>query len=111
VWDRVDRNPVREVRLSRSKATRHVRPLLSRDVEAMRAALLADERVSDATLLTVLAYAGMRPEEARALRWSGVGERTLRIERAVAGGGRRTATRINRESRRADSNRGPLHYE
>lgn len=39
----------------------------------------------DATLLVLLAYSGLRPEEARALRWSDVGERTVRVERAAAG--------------------------
>jgi integrase len=51
----------------------------------MRAQLFGEERLRDATLVSVLAYAGVRPEEARALRWSDVGERTLRIERAAAG--------------------------
>ena len=36
--------------------------------------------------LSVLAYAGLRPGEALALRWEDVGERTLQVERAVANG-------------------------
>ena len=39
----------------------------------------------DAMLVSVLAYAGLRPEEARALRWEDLGERTIRVERAAAG--------------------------
>jgi integrase len=84
-WDRVDRNPVREVKLPRSKRSRHVRPLLPESVEAMRARLLGDDRLIDATLVSVLAYAGLRPEEARALMWSDVSGRTILIERAAAG--------------------------
>ena len=84
-WDRVDRNPVREVRAPAARRSRHVRPLPPADVEAMRAHLLAAGAERDAALLSVLAYAGLRPEEARALRWSDVGERTVLVERAAAG--------------------------
>ena len=38
----------------------------------------------DATLLSMLAYAGLRPGEALALRWRDVRERTLLVERAVS---------------------------
>jgi integrase len=33
----------------------------------------------DATLISALAYAGLRPQETRALRWAHVGERTLLV--------------------------------
>ena len=85
IWDRVDRNPVREIKLPRATRQRFVRPLAPVTVEAMRAVLLEEERLRDATLVSVLAYAGLRPEEARALRWEDVGERTIRVERAAAG--------------------------
>jgi integrase len=52
----------------------------------MRARLLADGRRRDATLLVVLAYAGLRPQEALALEWRHVRERTLLVERAVSDG-------------------------
>ena len=84
-WDRVDRNPVREVRLPQVKRQRHVRPFTPSSVEAMRSALIDAEQLRDATLIAVLAYSGIRPEEARALRWGDVGERTIRVERAAAG--------------------------
>jgi integrase len=59
-----------------------VRPLAPVAVEAIRAAMLARDtspswRHWDATLISVLAYAGVRPQEARALRWGHVHERTL----------------------------------
>ncbi len=71
--ERIARNPVRLVRKARRPAKGEVRPLAPATVEAMRAA--ADER--DATLISVLAYAGLRPQEALALRWRDVGQRTI----------------------------------
>jgi alginate O-acetyltransferase complex protein AlgJ len=44
-------------------------PLSVDTVERMRAALLAEGRLRDATILSVLAYAGLQPEELVALRW------------------------------------------
>ena len=41
-------------------------------------------RLGDATLVSVLAYAGLRPGEALALTWDHVGERTLLVEGAVS---------------------------
>ena len=41
---------------------------------------------SDATLISVLAYAGLRPGEAIGLRWHDLGQRTLLVERSVAFG-------------------------
>jgi integrase len=41
----------------------------------------------DATLIAVLAYAGIRPQEAQALCWADVRERTLLIEKAADGQG------------------------
>ena len=43
-------------------------------------------RHRDATLISVLAYSGVRPQEALALRWGDVRERTLLIERAISAG-------------------------
>ena len=52
----------------------------------MRAQLLADGKLRNASLLVVLAYAGLRPQEALALEWRHVRERTLLVERAVSDG-------------------------
>ena len=38
----------------------------------------------DATLISVLAYAGLRPGEALALQWRDVREQTILIERALS---------------------------
>ena len=84
-WDRVDVNPLREIRIPQAKRKRLVRPLPPSQVEQMRVAFLAAGRTRDAVLVATLAYAGLRPQEARALRWCDVGERTIRVERAAAG--------------------------
>jgi len=79
--ERIVRNPVRLVRKARRPAKGEVRPLAPATVEAMRAA--ADER--DATLISVLAYAGLRPQEALALRWRDVGQRTIMVNAQKTG--------------------------
>ena len=61
--ERIPTNPVRLVRRAPRPRREEVRPLAPRTIEAMRAA--ASPR--DATLLSVLAYAGLRPSEALAL--------------------------------------------
>jgi integrase len=55
-------------------------------IEIMRARLRAEHRLRDATLLVVLAYAGLRPQEVLALEWRHVRERTLLVERALSDG-------------------------
>jgi integrase len=72
----IDANPVRDVRKPSRRPKRVVRPLTPEQVEAIR------ERLGqrDATLVSVLAYAGPRPAEALGLVWQDVRERTLVIE-------------------------------
>lgn len=84
-WGRIDANPFRDVGLPSAKRSRHVRPVAPVTVEAMRTQLLAKGAERDAAMVSVLAYAGLRPEELRALRWSDVQERTILVERAAAG--------------------------
>lgn len=59
-----------------------IRPLLPAEVESIRQAML-DRRsplaLRDATLVSVLAYAGLRPGEALRLAWENVGINQLRI--------------------------------
>jgi integrase len=85
-WRHLDSNPARPVRKPSQQRTRVVRPLAPRTIEAMRAYLLATDRQADATLISVLAYAGLRPGEAIGLRWHDLGQRTLLVERSVAFG-------------------------
>jgi integrase len=77
---RIPTNPARLVRRTPLPRRAEVRPLAPVTVEAMRAG--ASPR--DAVLLAVLAYAGLRPGEALALRWGDVRERTLLVERSLS---------------------------
>jgi integrase len=61
---RLSRNPVRFVRKIARPRRKEVRPLAPVTVEAMRAAASA----RDAALISVLAYSGLRPQEALALQ-------------------------------------------
>jgi integrase len=68
-------NPVRAVRAPRAPLKDEVRPLAPAAVEALIAQLCHRDRV----LVALMAYAGLRPGEARALRWGHVMENTLVI--------------------------------
>ncbi len=84
VWGRIRANPVAPVRKPVQKRKHVVRPVAPATVEQIRRKLIAERRIRDATLVSVLAYAGLRPGEALALRWGDIGERTILIERAAA---------------------------
>jgi integrase len=88
-WRRIAYNPVKLVRKPKVRRLREVRPLQPLTVERMRAAAgtRREHGRRDATLISVLAYAGLRPQEALALRWGDVRERTLLIEKASDGQG------------------------
>jgi integrase len=73
-------NPVQVVRKPRQRS-REVRPLPPATVEAIRAQL--DQR--DATLISLMAYGGLRPGEALNLPVSGVRERTLLVQATKTG--------------------------
>jgi integrase len=101
-------NPARAVRMARAPMRDEVRPLAPDTVEQMRAALLErpERRIApgsnglpraalnlrDATIISVLAYAGLRPQELRAVRWIHAKERTLSIGAAKTG--RRRSVRL-----------------
>ena len=102
----ISANPVRAVKPSKRPRPTVVRPIAPKDVEALRAAALrpsgieveaarpgqrqrtayaapapgtAYTRHRDATLISVLAYAGLRPQEALTLQWQHVQERTILV--------------------------------
>jgi integrase len=77
---RIGRNPARLVRKVKRPKKKEVRPLAPASVEALRTVSGA----RDATLISVLAYSGLRPQEALALRWGDIRERTILVERAVS---------------------------
>src|SRR6266511_3209493 len=83
-WRRIDSNPAKGVRKPPQRKTRVVDLPSAAAVEEMRAKLRAQERMRDATLVCVLAYAGLRPGEALALEWRHVRERTILVEQALA---------------------------
>jgi integrase len=73
-------NPARAVRKAAIPPRAEVRPLPPSVVELMRRA----SAPRDATLLSVLAYAGLRPGEALALQWRDIRQHTILIERALS---------------------------
>lgn len=100
-WNRIPVNTARLVKLPAAASTPEVRPLPPEKVEAMRAYLLAGNQLDHAALVSLLGYAGLRPQEALALSWAHVRDRTLLIEQRVVGGAimRSTKTRQNRTVR------------
>jgi integrase len=76
----IQTNPVRAVRKAPRPRRAEVRPLSPMTIERMRAA----SSPRDAALISVLAYAGLRPGEALALQWRDIREQTILIERAVS---------------------------
>lgn len=83
-WGRIPSNPAVAVRKPSPGRARAVVPLAPETVEAIRDRMLRCRMVRDATLVSVLAYAGLRPGEALALTWAHVRERTLLVEGAVS---------------------------
>ena len=74
------RNPTRLVRKAPLPARKEVRPLPPTVIERMRQA----SKPRDATLISVLAYAGLRPGEALGLQWQDIRPNTLLVERSIS---------------------------
>jgi integrase len=104
--EHIQTNPARAVKHAKVPKREETVPLAPATVEAMRAAMHQPEpsqvaaadggkrkrdayagtppgtphsRHRDATLMSVLAYAGLRPQEALALKWGDLGERIVRV--------------------------------
>lgn len=73
-------NPVPFVKKPPAKRQRAIVALAPERVETIRGWLEVRERFGSAVLVSLLAYAGLRPEEALALVWGNVRERTLLID-------------------------------
>jgi site-specific recombinase XerD len=78
-WDRASVNVVKLIAKPRVRRARTIRLLRPVEVEALRRQMLRDpdHGLRDATLVSVLAYAGLRPEEALALEYEHLRETTI----------------------------------
>lgn len=93
-WQKMATNPVRGMVKPTAAPRRKVRPFPPLLVERIRQELTtratkdpAGARGSgDAVLVSLLAYAGLRPQEALALRWEDIHERTIGVEMAASYG-------------------------
>lgn len=92
----IQANPLSIVRPMKLEHAEDVIALSPRQVERIRTLLAA----RDATIVSVLAYTGMRPSELRALRWGDVGVNTIRVQRAASPSGKikHTKTRSGRRN-------------
>jgi integrase len=81
-WDRAKVNVVKLIAKPRVRRARAVKPLRAADVESLRRQMLRNPRhgLRDATLVSVLAYAGLRPAEALALEYRHVRGSTILVE-------------------------------
>ena len=81
-WDRASANVVKLIAKPRAPRIRAIKPLRPTVVEALRREMLLnhDHGLRDATLVSVLAYAGLRPEEALALEYQHVRKATVLVE-------------------------------
>jgi integrase len=101
--ERIPQNPVQVVEKPRL-SPRVARPLPPAAIEALREYL----GLPSSLLVAVMAYAGLRPGEALALRWRAVRERTLAVEGAIVLG-REAETKTRR--RRTVRLLGPLRQD
>lgn len=74
------------VRKPRQGRRRAVSPITPDGVEALRREIGRQGDLRSATLVSVLAYAGLRPGEALALELRHIRERTVLVEQAVSDG-------------------------
>lgn len=89
---RIDTNPVAKVRKPSQHTNRQVPPVAPELVERMRATM----STRDAALVSLLAYAGLRPQEALALQCADIGERSLLIAAKIVDGERLPYTKTKR---------------
>ena len=80
-WERIPGNPMKVVKKPVRTRSRTPQPLTKGHVELLRGKLRGSR---DRALVAALAYGGLRPGEALALRWEDVGSRTLRVSRSLA---------------------------
>lgn len=86
LYGEIQYNPCRDVDKPAKKNSSPVVPLTPTQVEAIRGYMLERRNISSATLVSVMAYSGLRPGEALALRWEHVRQRTILVEQALSRG-------------------------
>jgi integrase len=93
----IENNPSRDLKRLAHR-TRKGKAASPEQVEAMRDWLIAKDRRGYATLISVLAYVGVRPAEALSLRWDSLQSRRLFIASHAANGeiAEGTKTKVNR---------------
>ena len=89
-WNRISDNPVSKIRKPGNRTKRKATPMPPAIVEELRAYFAERNRPRDATLISVLAYAGLRPGEALALRWRNIRRNTIHVDGAIADGARKS---------------------
>lgn len=89
VHGRIGSNPAKAIKKPSGKRKKAIKALSPAQVEAIRAQL----KNGDAVLVSLLAYSGLRPAEARALTWGDVGKQSVSIDKAAEPGGEVKATK------------------
>lgn len=84
VYGEIPTNPVQLVRKPKKERKSAVRPFTPLEIESIRSVLIERKRFRDATFVSVLAYAGLRPGEARALEWRHIRMNTILVEQSYA---------------------------
>ena len=108
----VIRNPVKAVEKPSGKRERAVVCLAPRQVEAIRTELLARGKPWAATLISVIAYSGLRaPEELLALQWRHVGRQTILVEQHNEDGEIVVGQKVRSRPPRAVDLVAPLHQD
>lgn len=91
-WKKVSINPVLAVPKPSGAPSRIPHPFPPIVIECIRIQMLHRKNrdttgargLADASLVALMAYAGLRPGEALALTWADIGQRTLAIDKAVS---------------------------
>lgn len=76
-------NPVQVVKKPSAKRQIKIKPLSADSIEAIRVNM---DSLTDRTLISVLGYGGLRPEEALALTWEHVRENTILVDQKLVDG-------------------------
>jgi integrase len=88
-WKKISLNPIREMDKPSAKPKRRRRPFPPILVERIRRQLIdagSDDELAakgHAVLVSLLSYAGLRPQEALALRFEDIGSNTITIDKAI----------------------------